>query len=158
MVVYCVNCGSENPEHAKYCYKCGKSIWQPASVEKPPRQSTSQSPSANDTFLGKTCPYCQVPFKPGADVVSCQNCHMPHHRECWAENGNKCTTFGCAGSTAGSNSGQQNSPGNRRHYESHKENRAVRIISCPHCKAQNRLHHDTDVSAVKCGTCYKPLR
>ncbi len=47
-------------------------------------------------FIGKTCPYCKTVFVPGDDVVVCSMCDMPHHKDCWAENGS-CTTFGCAG-------------------------------------------------------------
>lgn len=50
--------------------------------------------AADPSVIGKTCPYCLTPFKPGAAVVSCLRCGMPHHRDCWQENGG-CTTFGC---------------------------------------------------------------
>lgn len=46
--------------------------------------------------IGKTCPYCQTPIKPGEAVVFCSACSIPHHRECWNEGGG-CTTFGCNG-------------------------------------------------------------
>ena len=52
-----------------------------------------------DTIIGKTCPYCQTPIKPGAPAVVCSACGMPHHADCWQENG-RCTTFGCSGVTA----------------------------------------------------------
>jgi len=55
----------------------------------------------SDTYVGKTCPYCQTPIKPGAAVSICSACGMPHHAECWQENG-RCTTFGCNGRPAGS--------------------------------------------------------
>ena len=48
------------------------------------------------SVVGKTCPYCQTPLKPDANIVICQACGMPHHQECWMENG-RCTTFGCSG-------------------------------------------------------------
>jgi len=48
------------------------------------------------SVVGKTCPYCQTPIKPNVDVVVCNTCGMPHHQECWMENG-RCTTFGCNG-------------------------------------------------------------
>jgi len=35
--------------------------------------------------IGKTCPYCQTPIKPGEAVVFCSACSIPHHRECWNE-------------------------------------------------------------------------
>ncbi len=48
----------------------------------------------NQNHIGKTCPYCQFPLKAESEVVECRACKVPHHRECWAENGG-CTTFGC---------------------------------------------------------------
>jgi hypothetical protein len=46
--------------------------------------------------VGKTCPYCQFPIKQGSEVLECANCKIPHHEDCWEENGG-CTTFGCQG-------------------------------------------------------------
>ncbi len=48
------------------------------------------------TVTGKNCPFCQTPIKPGVDVIICPACDMPHHTECWRENGG-CTTYGCTG-------------------------------------------------------------
>ena len=53
----------------------------------------------NDDVIGKTCPYCQTPIKPGETVVFCSSCSIPHHQECWNE-GRGCTTFGCNGNPA----------------------------------------------------------
>lgn len=44
----------------------------------------------------KTCPYCQTQFRPGEHGHECPQCHIPHHEDCWRENGG-CTTFGCTG-------------------------------------------------------------
>ena len=49
-----------------------------------------------DNYIGKTCPYCQFPLKQDSEVVVCAECRIPHHRECWRENGG-CTTFGHQG-------------------------------------------------------------
>ena len=49
--------------------------------------------------IGKTCPYCQTPIKPGESVVFCTSCSIPHHQECWND-GRGCTTFGCNGHPA----------------------------------------------------------
>ncbi|MGI6294808.1 MAG: RING finger protein [Armatimonadota bacterium] len=46
--------------------------------------------------VGKTCPYCQYPIKPGEPVIECGQCGMPHHKACWEHNGG-CTTYGCSG-------------------------------------------------------------
>lgn len=35
--------------------------------------------------VGKTCPYCQTPVKPGEAVVFCSACSIPHHQQCWTE-------------------------------------------------------------------------
>lgn len=43
---------------------------------------------------GKICPYCQSPIKPDSHPVVCTSCGIPHHRQCWEENGG-CTSFGC---------------------------------------------------------------
>lgn len=40
------------------------------------------------------CPYCQSPIEEGMAVIVCPSCHVPHHADCWRENG-RCTTFGC---------------------------------------------------------------
>ncbi len=45
---------------------------------------------------GKTCSFCQFPIKQDSEVVVCSACKIPHHRECWQENGG-CTTFGHQG-------------------------------------------------------------
>ena len=89
----CPKCGQDVPSDMLYCGHCGVKMEQSNNPEIRP---TVQHP-----YMGKTCPYCQAPFKDEADVVLCQTCNMPHHRDCWRENGNKCTTFGCAGAVAG---------------------------------------------------------
>ncbi len=45
-------------------------------------------------YIGKTCPFCQFPLKADSEVLKCPACKVPHHKECWQENGG-CTTFGC---------------------------------------------------------------
>jgi hypothetical protein len=49
-----------------------------------------------DMLVGKTCPYCQFPLQMVDDVSVCDQCGIPHHVECWEQNG-RCTTFGCTG-------------------------------------------------------------
>lgn len=49
--------------------------------------------------VGKTCPYCQHPIKPGVNITTCAKCGIPHHADCWDHNGG-CTTFGCTGARA----------------------------------------------------------
>ncbi len=43
-----------------------------------------------------TCPYCRVSFHQEELVkVYCTGCGMPHHEDCYQENGG-CTVFGCS--------------------------------------------------------------
>ena len=50
----------------------------------------------NENYMGKYCPFCKTPFSETDDIVVCSQCDMPHHKDCWIENGG-CTTFGCLG-------------------------------------------------------------
>ncbi len=50
--------------------------------------------SISNPFTGKTCPFCQFLIKADSEAVECPSCKVPHHRECWEQNGG-CTTFGC---------------------------------------------------------------
>jgi hypothetical protein len=43
-----------------------------------------------------TCPYCTGPTVLNAGP-QCEKCRVPHHYECWMENGG-CTTFACKNS------------------------------------------------------------
>jgi hypothetical protein len=62
--------------------------------------ATSHAPGAphepTRDEIGKTCPYCRFPLKPGEQVVTCPACNLPHHADCWREN-QGCTTYGCRG-------------------------------------------------------------
>ena len=48
------------------------------------------------SVVGKSCPYCMTKIEPGVATVVCPQCGIPHHADCWRENG-RCTTFGCQG-------------------------------------------------------------
>ncbi len=48
----------------------------------------------SQNHIGKTCPFCQFPLKTDSDCLHCPSCKVPHHRDCWEQNGG-CTTFGC---------------------------------------------------------------
>jgi TM2 domain/Prokaryotic RING finger family 1 len=42
-----------------------------------------------------TCPYCRMAFnQEGPAKIYCTGCGMPHHEDCYQENGG-CTVFGC---------------------------------------------------------------
>lgn len=43
---------------------------------------------------GRLCPYCRSPLHDHEQVIVCPSCHIPHHLECWVDNG-RCTTYGC---------------------------------------------------------------
>jgi hypothetical protein len=43
---------------------------------------------------GKLCPYCRSPLHDREQALVCPGCHIPHHLECWIDNG-RCTTYGC---------------------------------------------------------------
>lgn len=49
----------------------------------------------------EVCPFCQTEIAPDAERVVCSSCGIPHHRECWQENGG-CTTYGCTSGHGGS--------------------------------------------------------
>ena len=51
-------------------------------------------------YIGKKCPYCKTVIRPEDEIITCSQCDMPHHLECWVEN-QGCTTFGCSGTIQG---------------------------------------------------------
>ncbi len=53
------------------------------------RQTTAES-----KWAGSTCPKCSKPIQPGEQAVLCPKCYTPQHRDCWADNGNKCAVDG----------------------------------------------------------------
>lgn len=57
--------------------------------------------------IGKTCPYCQFPIKQKSNIIICSSCKIPHHKECWQENGG-CTTFGHQGLSRGEPASENN--------------------------------------------------
>ncbi|MHB0935567.1 MAG: RING finger protein [Armatimonadota bacterium] len=68
-------------------------------VRPAPARAGAPSGMPVQAHVGKTCPYCQTPLKPHDQVVVCTECRMPHHQDCWEDNGG-CTTFGCHTSAA----------------------------------------------------------
>ena len=86
----CPKCRQLLPEDSEFCQYCGSRL-HPASAPE-----NNVVPSSVPELAGKTCPFCKAPFMEGEAVVFCSHCEMPHHLECWKENGG-CTTFGCTG-------------------------------------------------------------
>lgn len=74
--------------------------WSAAPTGAPP---TAPAPAgvhaAAGEEVGKTCPYCRFPIKPGDQVYVCPACKVIHHQDCWQEN-HGCTTYGCRGSAS----------------------------------------------------------
>lgn len=60
-------------------------------------EPAASAPSAGQEVVGKVCPFCRFPIKPGEQVQVCPACATPHHLDCWRENGG-CTTYGCRAS------------------------------------------------------------
>ncbi|MEI6287551.1 MAG: RING finger protein [Bacillota bacterium] len=89
---FCMFCGQELPDAAGFCFKCGKE----QKVEKTTPAEMNIEAVASAVAVGKTCPYCQFTIKPGEETIVCDQCGMAHHVQCWKENGDKCTTFGCS--------------------------------------------------------------
>jgi hypothetical protein len=76
----CPKCNAKNTKTAKFCKSCGERL-------------QGNNKKKND---GKICPYCHAVIKPSAKTIICPKCGIPHHKECWDENGG-CTTYGCKG-------------------------------------------------------------
>ncbi len=79
---YCGRCGAELLDDKLFCTNCGARIQL-----------------NNNSYVGKICPYCQMPIKPNEEIAVCPECRMPHHQECWEEN-KGCTSLGCEGKAA----------------------------------------------------------
>ncbi|HZW56878.1 MAG TPA: zinc ribbon domain-containing protein [Nitrososphaerales archaeon] len=85
MTIYCIKCGSQLPDDAKFCLKCGAPI---ASVAGVPSTSSTMPPGAQTTSTssrqviapsGATtmkCPSCGAPIAPkfGEMVITCEYC------------------------------------------------------------------------------------
>ena len=97
-MIYCQKCGKQIAESFFHCPFCGSKQEPIPGIHSAPNVSTNTNlKQPSNTDVGKICPYCQMPIKPGTLVMKCPICGIPHHDECWRENGNKCTTYGCVG-------------------------------------------------------------
>ncbi len=81
--MYCIKCGAQLPDDAKFCYKCGavqnvpgnqggqQQTQQPAKAVSPSRNVIAAS-----TVTELKCPGCGAPIKPqfGEMVITCQYC------------------------------------------------------------------------------------
>lgn len=69
---------------------------RPGTAPGPGASSPTGAQPASGEMVGKTCPYCRFPLKPGEPALLCPACKVPHHLDCWQEN-EGCTTYGCRG-------------------------------------------------------------
>ncbi len=76
--MYCIKCGTELPQDAKFCYKCGaeqtaRAGGQQAQAAKP---DSSRNVIAAATVTELKCPGCGAPIKPqlGEMVITCEYC------------------------------------------------------------------------------------
>lgn len=111
----CPYCRTEIRVSGRFCPHCGRQIFglpvpptaspaagafqPPAPPPGPPRPPTAaaqpQVRLATSEVIGKTCPFDQFPISQSDTVILCPECGVPHHADCWRENGG-CTTYGCA--------------------------------------------------------------
>ena len=76
-----------------------------------------------------TCPYCRMDFgQEGPAKIYCTGCGMPHHEDCYQENGG-CTVFGCPCAPAD----------DPKLHISHSELNAAGFASSPHSPAQSHF-------------------
>lgn len=55
----------------------------------------NQTIDNDDQNVEQQCPVCCSPIEPNSDTVTCPNCKMVYHKECWDDN-NGCATYGCS--------------------------------------------------------------
>jgi len=48
----------------------------------------------NEPKIEHQCPVCFSTIEPDSDIITCPNCQMVYHKECWEDN-NGCATYGC---------------------------------------------------------------
>lgn len=103
----CPFCRNEIQLSGRHCPRCGRDLFVLSSSGQPggqgPQRAAAEAPAggagnalpAPPDAVGKTCPYDQYPIASGDQVVVCPACGVPHHADCWTENGG-CTTYACA--------------------------------------------------------------
>ena len=116
-----------------------------------------------NSYIGKICPFCKTEFKDGDDIVVCSSCDMPHHKDCWIENGG-CTTFGCLGTikAVDTNGRVDSVTAEQMEFEplfdepapqpQTQQRQQQSIIYCTRCGNPN------NVEGSFCGKCGSPLR
>ena len=90
----CPSCGAHNSDSATYCSLCIARFSEPErATSSAPVPHPVRATSVNE-WARKKCAYCMTELKANDDVLLCGACGMPHHQDCWNENGG-CATFGC---------------------------------------------------------------
>lgn len=102
----CSYCGATIPLLALYCPACGAETVggrarRNSSLRRkggdiavsPQTQSTMRTIHEGKT-TALTCPVCQTGFITGQSTITCSECSVRHHKECW-EMIEGCSTFGC---------------------------------------------------------------
>lgn len=98
-------------------------------------------------YTNKVCPFCKTTFVATDDIVVCSSCEMPHHKDCWIENGG-CTTFGCLGTIDSVNGLATSVTSTEMCID---EFNAPQKSFCGYCGAKLTM-----VNAKFCGKCGKP--
>mgnify|MGYP001090271951 CR=1 FL=1 len=96
-------------------------------------------------YIGKYCPYCKTKFTENDEIVICSQCDMPHHKDCWIDNGG-CTTFGCLGTIKSADGSPTTVTSNAMQFDVCGEQ--TETIYCSRCGAQNQ---SSGSFCVKCG-------
>jgi len=93
-ILICPSCGAHNSDGATFCTLCLARFSEPErATPSAPVPHPVRATSVNE-WAGKKCAYCMTELKANDDVLLCGACGMPHHQDCWNENGG-CATFGC---------------------------------------------------------------
>jgi Double zinc ribbon len=75
--MFCQKCGTQLPDGAQFCYKCGAAVAGAATPPPPAAAATSSSPTiAPGGVQELKCPACGAPIKPtfGEMVITCDYC------------------------------------------------------------------------------------
>ncbi len=101
-------------------------------------------------YVGKMCPYCKTPFKEDDEIVVCNTCDMPHHKDCWVDN-QGCTTFGCLG-TIKAPDGTPTTVTSSEITFDEPQSQTVTTVYCTKCGSPNQS------SSSFCCKCGNPLQ
>ncbi len=116
------------------CPKCQQELYIPSEWQGDASCPTCHAALEIEPLKKAECPICCTGFSDDDTVVLCPNCGMPHHKDCWTENGG-CSTYGC---------------GSAKHEEIHSSaaEDSDAMEKCPYCGAP---HPKTDLVCSSCG-------